>query len=185
MRGVKGIARCVPLDEGGELARGQLLDRERRHLEFGTRRKLDSCTDGSPHRHTRHVADVHLEVLRAAKDARVPQPELAARVLGGCAADIASFPRAAGGERPLEIRAGAPHAVDVGLANVVDVDVDREARDIQVDQIQRRPTFQDPRAAGEFVLVQTAQDATEAQHLFDDLRLGSLCQTRRRQLLRR
>lgn len=89
-----------------------------------------------------HEVDVELEVPGATLGADVGEPPLAAGVIGRCAPDGQALARADGLHGLVHLGTLGEHRLAGGRAEVVEVDVHREARHIEVEQVERGAAFE-------------------------------------------
>jgi hypothetical protein len=95
-----------------------------------------------PQGDAKHVVDVDLKDRRPPKRRHVGQAPLATCVLAGCALHSEPHPRGDLIERGVELRTVGGHRLPVRPADVVDVDVDRQPRNVEHDEVQRSAALQ-------------------------------------------
>src|SRR5690606_29965011 len=95
-----------------------------------------------PERRSQQKVHVDLESTRTAIGAGISKSPFAARVLAGYALDLDAHPAAHRLDRLLDLRPLREHRVAADSANVVEVDVDGEARDVEDEQVERRAALE-------------------------------------------
>ena len=167
---VEDVSAGAAGEQCGELAGGQLVRLEhtrRRGTERSHRPTLGK--DRLPQRHTQHEVDVELEVAGVPRRSGVGEPPLPARVLGRHPLDrqpIAGAHRAHG---LLDLRAFVEHRFPGRRADVVEVDVDRQPRHVEDEEVERRAPLERDARLQERMRVQSVQQGHEAEDLFEGL----------------
>ena len=157
-------------EEGRELACGQLMDVQDR--KGGRWKRADGFRDGGrgiPQRRAQHVVDVELEARDLSLRRFVPKAPFAARVRTRGAFDRDAGTPTDGLEGALDFGAFCEHRFPVELADVVHIDVNRQARRVEDEQIERGATLQGEASFQIRMAIESVEELEEVGDLFEDL----------------
>ena len=121
-------------------------------------------------RGTQHEVDVKFQVARITLRRNIGEPPLASGVIGGHPLDCKPIAGADGLDRLLDLRTLGKHRLPVDVANVVEIDIHRQAWHLIVKEVERGTALQgDPRFQ-ERVAVQSIEKRHQAEDLFERFR---------------
>lgn len=120
-----------------------------------------------PERDTEHVVDVDLDDRRAPECRSVREPPLASGVLARRALYAQAEARRDLGQRRVELGAFGHHRQAIGGADVVHVDVDRQPREFEHEEVERRPALECEARPEERVRRHQVEQPDQHRHLLE------------------
>ena len=140
---VKQIPGRLAIDERHQLAGHHLVKVEDRDIEGAGSAQIDRIhARGAEQRLTRHVVDIDFHGRGAAERRAISRDPLAAGMVVGLPADGVALSRQQPIERRIDLGSVGLHRLAIQGADVVQVYIDREAIELQVEDVQRCAALQ-------------------------------------------
>ena len=171
LAGVEEIPACATGEQGGQLAGGQLVVVEQGDsIGAVVEERVGVAFDWRPQRGPQHEIDVHFEDGWSAQRRSIGQSPLPSGMVSGGSFYGEAEPTDDLLQRGFDLRPLGRHSGAVRSADVVHIDVDGEAREVEDEEVERRPSLERHPGSEERMCGHELEELDEHPHLFQAVR---------------